>query len=218
MERLLDELREMRSTEQRHVAAVMQDHSLEAVMEALQQVRVTQGSSSELIARRLAPVADCLAEAASSLRGLVAMLVPAELTDHDLSEHIVAEAAAVTRRYGLELEATVELDSAHLHAHARTLLARAVVELVHNACVSSGGRKVWVRASVIGGQAMVRVADEGGGWSGTAGAGTSLGNLAEELYALEGRLESGRGSDEFAVTLSLPIPRRRGGGHGLECA
>ena len=218
VERLMDELRDLRTIEQRHVAAVMQDHSLEAVMHGLQLVRAAQGSTNALLARRLEPIADDLAEAASSLRGLVGMLVPRELTDHDLSQHLLAEARAVANRFGMELIATIELDQAQLHAQARLLLARTVVELVHNACIYSGGTRVWLRASVIADTVMVRVADEGRGWSGGAGAGSSLSALAVELYALDGRLETGHGSDEFAVTLTLPTSRHGRGDVGARCA
>ncbi|MCW2972975.1 MAG: domain S-box [Thermoleophilia bacterium] len=207
VERLMDELRDLRETEQRHVVRAMQDHSLRDLTTAMELLRAADWSADAPARERLATVTAHLELATDSLIGLIDDLVPPHVDGADVGAQLQADARTVTDRFGLELTTAIDLTDCELDAPARMLLVRAVVELVQNACIYSLGRRVWLRASVLDGFVHVRVADEGAGWVGATDANSTLSFLARELYALDGTLEPARSGDEFAVTLRLPVRR-----------
>ncbi|MBC7462512.1 MAG: GAF domain-containing protein [Thermoleophilia bacterium] len=205
VERLMDELRQLRDIEQRHVVHAMQDHTLRDLAAAVELLGVADWSADGATRARLAPVAAHLESATTSLIGLIDDLVPPHVSGADLAVQLERDARGMTERFGLELTTAIDLTDCELDPSARLLLVRAVIELVQNACIYSHGRRVWVRSSVLDGIVHVRVTDEGAGWVGATDASSTLSFLARELYALDGDLEPSRSGDGFAMTLRLPL-------------
>ncbi|WP_448610541.1 sensor histidine kinase [Geodermatophilus sp. URMC 60] len=116
----------------------------------------------------------------------------------------LAGARSVLRAAGVGVTVTGEEDAVALPEPVQTALGWVVREAVTNVLRHSRASRCTVELHAAGGEAELRVANDGARGTETAW-GNGLTGLAERLAATGGRLSAGRDGDRFVLAASVPV-------------
>ena len=198
--------------ERRRVAELMHADLQQLILGASMRVKMLdQPMGPDERARALERAASVLDEAFRASRSLSHDLSPPALHSRCLRDAFAGLGESMAERHGLKVEVKVAPDLEVESDRARTLVYRAVQELLFNVVKHAGTREAEVSAERAADHLRVTVADTGRGFEATrtaenAGAGSGLAGIRERVGLLGGSLEiessAGAGS---RVTLRLPL-------------
>jgi signal transduction histidine kinase len=148
-----------------------------------------------------------------STRSLAARLAPAELDELGLAAALTSLAAEMQRTFGLKVEVFDSGCEGYLSEASRSILYRAVRELLINAAKHARTEYAEVDCEESNGEIIVRVADNGVGFDParitSGGQGLGLATIRQRLLFIGGTLEiSSIPGDGTVAVLRAPVERR----------
>ncbi len=205
---LASELEAVEDRERRQIARDLHD-DLGQTLAAARIRLASLCSDKRADVRRLAGEVDALIDKAnSSMRSLAAQLAPAVLYELGLIPALGSLGEEMGNTFGLKVRVNDDGRQKPLSQEARSILYRAVRELLINVAKHAGTDQATVESRRHDGMIVIHVADEGAGFDPATTSGRSLGlfSVRERLLMIGGLAEvtsaPGRGT---AVILSAPL-------------
>jgi two-component system NarL family sensor kinase len=139
----------------------LHDGALQYVLVARQDIEYVRDGSGEAVER----IDEALAECSGLLRDVVRELHPEVLTRAGLKAAIETLAGGVSARSGLDVEVDARTWPDGMRTEADHVLYGAAREALTNVMKHAKAKNVWIELEQSGGQATLRVADDGVGIS-----------------------------------------------------
>lgn len=219
--RLNDHLVLSEEKQRRRIAADLHDGVAQTLCMGISKIQVMAEAPAGLIRPGLLEVSDCLEQAVGQIRALIYQLAPPLLEEFGLEialGHLIEELNA-GHRCEIDYVSTIP-EPFLLDRVTEVTLYRAAAELMTNVLKHSGAGQAWVDLSVSRGRVILRVRDDGCGFSPAdcgnhQSSGFGLQNLKEGLLNMNGgcdiRSGSGKGT---TVTVHLPANAKMGNAEG----
>lgn len=159
----------------------------------------------------LGRVRDIIEASVGELRTLTFTLSPGIVYELGVGAALEWYGGEFTKKYAMPAQVAAAGDFSDMDASRAMFLYRAAGELMINAAKHSGGQKIVVKLEREGGEAVLRVSDDGKGFAGGAGVGDGFGlrHLRERARQFGGRMVMGAGGGGGAtVEVRVPIQER----------
>ncbi len=204
---LLQDLLELEKRERQAISERLHDGALQYVLVARQDIEYVRDGSREAVER----IDEALIECSDLLRDVVRELHPEVLARAGLKAAIETLASGVSARSGLDVDVDARTWPDGMRTEADHVLYGAAREALTNVMKHAQAKKVWVELEQSGGQATLRIADDGVGISQSKLAGSlegghiGMSSTRTKVLAADGQFDVRATSPGTEVTVCIPL-------------
>ena len=210
MRKLSQQLVATQEEERKKLSRELHDHvgqMLTALRMELGRIERSRASNDATVAEAVTPGRQLVDDVVRTVRDLALGLRPSMLDDFGLQAALEWHVRDFTRRYGLQVDLTMDGDFDGLPDQHRTCVYRAVQEALTNCVKHSSCRRIQVKVLGQSDNLVLSVADDGVGVDRSHRGGLGLRGIEERVRELHGetgiRSKLGEGT---VVSVRLPIP------------
>ena len=204
---LLQDLLDLEKRERQAISERLHDGALQYVLVARQDIEYVRDGSGEAVER----IDEALVECSGLLRDVVRELHPEVLARAGLKAAIETLASGVSARSGLDVDVDARTWPDGMRTEADHVLYGAAREALTNVMKHAQAKNVWVELEQSGGQATLRIADDGVGISQSKLAGSlegghiGMASTRTKVLAADGQFDVRATSPGTEVTVCIPL-------------
>jgi two-component system sensor histidine kinase UhpB len=176
-------------SERARLARDLHDECNQALTGVLLRLQATMQHAPENLQAELRDTKEVATAAMEELLRLARELRPAALDDHGLQAALRTQLHRFTDQTGVPADLRIYDELADLAEHEQTVVYRVVQESLSNVVRHARARHVVVELGRDHGRPVVRITDDGVGFSGPPGDGIGLVGMRERAWLARGRLE-----------------------------
>jgi two-component system sensor histidine kinase UhpB len=204
--RAADAVLRAQEEERARLARDLHDECNQALTGVLLRLKATAQTAPPEIAAELRETASVATAAMDELLRLARELRPAALDDHGLQAALHTQLERFSAQHDVPAELSVYDELSDLQLAEQTVVYRVVQESLSNIARHAGASQVRVELGRDHGRPVVRVVDDGCGFSGSPGDGLGLLGMRERARLAGGRLEVQSGPGR-GTTIELRLDR-----------